>query len=179
MTLTKYRKHRFFIAIATFSLLVAGCFSLKYDLKGGITIPPYVKTFSVQYFDNRAQLVEPTFSQRFTDELRQYIESNSNLKYVRGMGDVDFSGTISTYQISPQAISSSSGTNQAAMTRFSIAVKAKYTDVKEPDNDFEKSVSGYRDFESTQNFSSVEENLSEEIREELIEQIFNAAFVNW
>lgn len=167
------------ILLAIAGLFVSSCFSLRYDFKGGVTIPPHIKTFSVQYFDNRAQLVEPTFSQKFTDELRQYIESNTNLRYVRGMGDIDFSGTISTYQITPQAFSSTGGQDQAAMTRFSIGIKATYTDVKEPDNDFDKTVSGYREFESTTSFSSVEESLSEEIREEIIEQLFNAAFVNW
>ena len=48
-----------------------------------------------------------------------------------------------------------------------------------PDDDFEQSFSQYREFESTASFSSVEETLSTEIREEIIEQVFNAAFVNW
>jgi hypothetical protein len=171
--------YKLFLIITTTGLLFSSCFSLNYDFKGGVTIPPHIKTFSVQYFDNRAQLVEPTFSQQFTDELRQYIESNSSLKYVRGMGDIDFSGTITTYQITPQAFSSSGGQDQAAMTRFTIGVKASYTDVKEPDNDFEKTVSAYREFESTTSFTAVEESLSEELREEIIEQIFNSAFVKW
>lgn len=178
MKLTK-SIYKLSVIFALTGLLFSSCFTVGYDARGGVTIPPHIKTFSVQYFDNRAQLVEPTFSQRFTDELRQYIESNSSLKYVRGMGDIDFSGTITTYQITPQAFSSSGGQDQAAMTRFTIGVKASYSDIKMPDNDFEKTVSAYREFESTKNFTTEEESLSEELREEIIEQIFNAAFVNW
>lgn len=174
------RKIKIYTYLLGFSLFLASCFSLNYDMKGGVSIPPNISTFSVQYFDNRAQLVEPTFSQRFTDELRLYMESNTNLRYIRGIGDVDFSGTISNYKITPQAISSSSsGESSAAMTRFSISIKVSYVDTKDPENDFEKTVSGYRDFASTSNFSTVEEELSDEIMEELIEQIFNAAFVKW
>ncbi len=169
-----------YIYIAGLALILTSCFSLNYDMKGGVSIPPNISTFSVQYFDNRAQLVEPTFSQRFTDELRSYLESNTNLRYVRGMGDVDFSGTISNYSIAPQAISSSSdGVSSASMTRFSISIKVSYIDSKDPENDLEKTVSGYRDFNSSSNFSSVEEELANEIMDELIEQIFNAAFVKW
>lgn len=163
-----------------FFLALSGCFTVKISTKG-INIPANIKTFSVQYFDNRAKLVEPSFSQTFTDELIEYIEKNSGLRYVNGMGDVDFSGTITTYETSAQAITESSSTSGtlAAVTRFTIGVKFDYMDTKDPEQDFNKSVSAYRDFESTESFSSVEESLSDEIREEIIEAIFTEAFVNW
>lgn len=157
-------------------LIFGGCFSMKYDFKGGVTIRPEIKTFSVQYFDNRAQLVEPSFSQRFTDALREHIENNTSLRYVNGLGDIDFSGSIESYEITPQSITSG---ETAAMTRFNIGVKVSYMDTQKPEEDFEKSVSEFREFESSQSFSSVELELSDEIIDEIIEQIFNAAFVNW
>lgn len=175
--ISKYKMKPYTLLII--ALLFSGCFSLKYDMKGGVSIPPSLKTFSVQYFDNRAQLVEPTFSQRFTEELRKYVEANTNLRYVNGMGDVDFSGTITTYQITPQAISASGNDDRAAKTRFTISVKVNYQDTKDSAKDFEKNISGYRDFDSNQNFDAVESQLSDEIRAEIIEQIFNAAFINW
>lgn len=169
---------RFLTVIMAFApLLIAySCFSLKYDFKGGVNIPAHVQTFSVQFFENRAKLVEPTFSQRFTDELKAHLEGNTSLRLVNGMGDIDFSGTITTYQITPQAVSAG---DQSALTRFTIAVKLEYSDQKIPENEFEKSISAYREFPTSEPFSSVEESLSQEIMEEIIEQIFNAAFVNW
>lgn len=164
------------IRILLVALLFGSCFSLKYDFKGGVAVDPKIKTFSVQYFDNKARLVEPLFSQQFTEELKQYIESNTSLRLVTGRGDVDFSGIVSTYEITPQAISSG---ETAAKTRFKIAVKAKYQNVINPDDEFERSFSQFREFESTTSFNDVEDALSEEIREEIIEQLFNAAFVNW
>jgi hypothetical protein len=156
--------------------LFSSCFQLKYDFKGGVTIRPEIKTFSVQYFTNRARLVEPSFSQRFTDGLRDYVQNNTNLRYLNGLGDVDFSGVITTYEITPQAIVSG---ETAAMTRFTIGVSVNYMDAQKSEEDFEKTFSGFRDFPSTQQFSSVELELSEEILDEIIEQVFNAAFVNW
>ena len=55
----------------------------------------------------------------------------------------------------------------------------KYTDSINPDNSYDATFSRYRDFDSTKDFSSVELGLSEEIINEIIEQIFNKAFVNW
>lgn len=157
-------------------LLAGGCFTIRYDAKGGVTIDPHIETFSVQLFVNRASLVEPTFSQDFTDELKSYIENNTSLRLINGMGDVDFSGVITTYEISAQAISAN---DESAMTRFTIGIKFEYKDRKQPENNFEKTVSAYRDFDNTESFSSVQDELSEEIMDEIIELVFNAAFVNW
>jgi len=168
--------NKIYIKLIGISLLFGSCFSMNYDFKGGVAIDPAIKSFSVQYFDNKATLVEPLFSQRFTEELKLYIEGNTNLRQVTGRGDVDFSGVVTSYKITPQAISSS---ETAAQTRFTITVKVKFINNVNPDDDFEQSFSQYREFESTASFSSVEETLSTEIREEIIEQVFNAAFVNW
>ena len=164
------------LKILLITILFGSCFSMKYDFKGGVAVDPNIKSFSVQYFDNRASLVEPLFSQKFTEELKLYIQGNTNLRMVTGRGDVDFSGMVTQYRITPQAIASG---ETAAKTRFSITVSVKYTNNVNPDDEYEKSFSQFRDFESSTSFSSIEEELSKEIREEIIEQIFNAAFVSW
>lgn len=165
------------LSIFAITLLLSSCFSIKYDFKGGVTIHPDAKTFSVQYFDNRAPRVEPTIAQRLTDELKDYIESGTDLKLDPNYGDIDFSGTITDYSIRSGAIVAN---DQAALTRFTITVKVKMKNSADPDTDFEESFSRYREFESTRNFDSgLEEELSDEIIQELLDLIFNKAFVNW
>jgi hypothetical protein len=176
MISTKMKNFQKYILLITPFFFLNSCFQLKYDFKGGVTIPPNIKTFSVQYFDNRSRLVEPSFSQRFTDQLRDYIQNNTNLRYINGLGDVDFSGTIIKYDITPQAITTG---DKAALTRFTIGVKVNYMDPQDPKKDFEKTFSAYKEFDSSKQFSSVELELSELILDEILEQIFNAAFVNW
>lgn len=156
-------------------VLLAGCFTVNYGFKGA-PIPPDIQTVSVQYFDNRATRVEPSLSQRFTDAMKEYIERNTKLRMINSLGDVDFSGEITDYRITPTAISAG---DQAAQTRFTITVRVKFTNAKYPDDSFDTSFSRYRDFDANQDFSSVEAELSEEIVEEIIEQIYNRAFVNW
>ena len=159
----------FYIALLSVFLLTA-CFSIRYDLKGGADIQG--NTVSVQYFDNRASRVEPSLSQRLTDELRYYMESNTKLRMINTIGDHDFSGEITEYKIRPTAIAAG---DQAAKTRFTITIRVKYTNSIDPDSSFDSSFSRFRDFDSTQDFSSVEATLAEEIVEEIIEQIFNKA----
>lgn len=154
-------------------LTLSACFTIRYgttgaEIKGN--------TISVQYFDNRASRVEPTLSQKFTDELRDYMESNTKLRMINTLGEHDFSGEIKEYKITPTAIAAG---DQAAKTRFTITIRVKYTNSIDPDSSFDTDFSRFRDFDSAQDFSLVEIALTEEIIEEIIEQIFNKAFVNW
>lgn len=170
-------KHISALSIIAIMVFLPGCFSVRYDLKGGISINPELQTFSVQYFDNRAPRVEPTMSQRFTEALQDYIEANTKLKYVTTYGDIDFSGTITNYEIRAAAISAN---DVAAKTRFTITVNVNYKNILDPDSDFQQSFTRFRDFDSNEQFNaSLESELSDELIEELVELVFNKAFVNW
>jgi hypothetical protein len=157
-------------------LLMQACFSLKYDLKGGAQVDPKIKTISVQYFANRALRVNPSLSQKLTDDLKTYMEKNTSLRVVNSVGDVDFSGEITDYSYLSTGIAAG---DLASQTRFTIVVRVKYTNSVKPEENFDASFSRYRDFDSQTNFGEVEDKLSSEIIEEIIEQIFNKAFVNW
>ncbi len=170
------KNYKSFLVVILLFLSLIGCFSIRYDMKGGADINPAVKTVSVQYFNNRAMRVEPSLSQKFTDALKEYMESNTKLRLINTLGDVDFSGEITDYAIQSVAISAG---DVAAKTRFTITIRVKYTNSLDPDDSFDTSFSRYREFESTSAFGSVEAALTEEIIDEIIEQIFNKAFVNW
>ena len=135
-----------------------------------------INTFSVQYFPNRAPLVQAQLSQTFTDALKDKIEGQTRLKMVTGFGDVDFSGEIQNYETRPTAIS---GNETAALNRLTITVRVKFTDSINPDNSWESSFSRYEDYESSKNLTDVEEDLIELILENILEDIYNKAFVNW
>jgi hypothetical protein len=169
-----FKKSLYFLIVIP--LFLTSCFTLRYDMKGGADIDAKIQTISVQYFNNRALRVEPSLSQKFTDGLKEYMEGNTKLRVVNTIGDVDFSGDITDYKIEPTSIAAG---DIAAKTRFTITIRVKYTNSINPDDRFDTSFSRYRDFDSTSDFSSVEQAKSKEIIDEIIEQIFNKAFVNW
>jgi hypothetical protein len=170
-----FRKITNIALIIILSSLLESCFSIKYSASGA-SINPAIKTMSVQYFDNRAPKVQAGLSQQFTEAMKNYMESNTNLRLVNGMGDVNFEGTITGYDIKPTAIVSG---DRAAQNRFTITVKVKFTNSVQPDLDYDESFSSYRDYESTENFDAVKDQLTEDILNEIIDQVFNKAFVNW
>jgi hypothetical protein len=142
----------------------------------GASISSEVKTISIQYFQNRASLVQPGLSQNLTDALIDKCKAQTKLSFVNNSGDVNFEGEISDYFTKPLTVGADA---QAATNRFTITVKVKFTNVIEPSLSYEKTFSRYQDYASNVNLSDVERTLVELIVEQLIEDIFNEAFVNW
>ncbi len=142
----------------------------------GASIPENIASYSVQYFDNRAPLINPTLSQEFTEGLKDRVTNESRLKLVSNTGDVDFSGEITGYDIRPMAIQADA---VSAQTRLSMTVKVRYKNYKDPKQNWESSFSAYREFDSSLNINDVEADLTKEMIEEITENIFNKAFADW
>ena len=142
----------------------------------GASIPSEAKTISVNYFKNKASTVQPSLSQVFTEKLKDMFLEQTNLSISENEGDLIFSGFISKYQIRPIAIKAN---ETADKNRLTISVKVTYNNSLDSENNFEQTFSRYRDYDSTQNISDVENTLIEAITNELAEDVFNKAFVNW
>jgi len=102
--------------------------------------------------------------------------SQTDLKFLDGIGDVNFEGEISDYNTRPLTVAADA---RAATNRFTISVKVKFTNAIDPTLSFEQSFSRYEDYDSNLDLSSVERELSEKIVDMIVEDIFNKAFVNW
>lgn len=151
-----------------------GC-KIKYSFSGA-SISPQVHTFSVQYFQNRAPLVQPQLSQSITDAMIDKCKAQTSLSYVTQTGDVSFTGEITDYNTRPLTVAADA---QAAMNRFTITVKVKFTNTVQPEYNYEQTFARYEDYDSNLDLSSVEKDLSDKIIEMIVEDIFNQAFVNW
>jgi hypothetical protein len=161
------------ILIASVFIALPGC-KVSYSFSGASTTD--LSTVSIQYFQNRASLVQPGLSQNLTDALIDKCKAQTNLNVVNGLGDANFEGEISDYNTKPLTVSADA---TAAMNRFTITVKVKFTNSADPDMSFEQSFSRYEDYNSSLDLSQVETELSENIIEMIVEDIFNRAFVNW
>ena len=111
-----------------------------------------------------------------TDKLQDMCRAQTNLEFVNDIGDVNFEGEITDYDTRPLTVS---GNAQAAMNRFTISVKVKFTNSVQPDFSYEQTFSRYEDYAVDKQLSEVEDELVENIVEQLLEDIFNKAFVNW
>lgn len=152
--------------------LATSC-KVKYSFSGANT--GILETVSIDFFQNRTALAPPVLGQYITEEFRDLCERQTNLTLISGTGDAHFEGEISVYTTRAMAISA----DQAALTRFTIGVKVSYTNNLDPELSFDETFSQYRDYESSLQFESVKSELTDAIIEEINEDIFNRAFVNW
>jgi len=157
--------------------LVSGCYSFR-DVS---PIPQEVKTFRVNYIENRARYINPQLSPQLTDRLRQKITGQTRLNGVSSDdAHYDISGQITTYNVSTSGISSgSSGQQQAAISRLTVTVHLNFKNTLDPSKNFEADVSRNFDFNANLTLPQAEATLTSDIIKNMVDEIFNRIFSNW
>lgn len=171
------RKIKMFVAAVAVVVLavVAGCIP-KYTLNGAAIDYNVYHTIRVSSFPIRAALVYPPLQSTFENELNDYITRNTRLKTVDGAADVEMEGEITGYTLTPQAVGEDA---YATRTRLTITVRVKYTDNRQDSNSIDQSFSAYRDFDSNELLTDVQDQLCSEISKDIVDLIFNATLGNW
>ncbi|MNJ91639.1 hypothetical protein D3C87_92920 [compost metagenome] len=162
------------------SVLIILCFALsgcKIALNGA-SIPAEMKTVNVAVFENNAPLVVPYLSSQFTEELKTRIRNQTSLSITTNDPQGVFSGNITGYSITPEAIADSNNPIAGA-NRLTISVMVKYTNNLNPKQSFEKSFERYKVFKLVGSIQSMEQGLIKDVTAQLTEDIFNAAFAQW
>lgn len=162
------------LLLATTLATMGGC-TVKYSFSGA-SIPLEAKTVSIPYFPNNAPMVAPSLSSTLTDALQDKFARQTKLQLVPTGGDLAFEGEITNYTSTPAAITAA---ETAAMNRLTITVKVKFTNVYEPQNNYNKSFSAFAEYDATSLLQDVQDTLITEICEQLVQDIFNGAVANW
>ncbi|CAM1343911.1 LptE family protein [Tenacibaculum amylolyticum] len=167
-------KRTLFILFASLSFIfLIGCGA--YSFTGGNT--GNAKTIQVNFFPNQAPLVEPSLSQRFTQDLQDLFTRQTNLTLVNAGGDLQFDGEIVGYRITP---TSATANQTAAQNRLTITINVRFTNNLNEKDDFEKPFSFYYDYGAAQQLSgSVLEEAFNEILGRITQDIFNASVAKW
>jgi len=134
------------------------------------------KTISVDYFLNKAPLVNPNLSQQLTEEVKDIFIQQTPLELRERNTDLIVEGSIVGYDVRPM---SAQGNETSSQSRFTITIKVKFTNNLEPEKSYEETMSRFRDYSSENLFSDVEDQLVSEINQELAEDIMNRAIANW
>lgn len=164
---------RFYLPVVLSLLLISSCGIYSFT---GASISPGVKTISVKYFPNNAQMIQPTLSRKVTEAIRDKFTSQSNLSLVNNDGDLRIEGEITGYSTEPVAIT---GSQTAALQRLKITINVRFSNKLDPKQDFETLFTRYEDYDATQRLSDVEEGLIDAINDALAQDVFNKAVVNW
>lgn len=165
------------LAVAALTALVCteGCIP-SFTFNGAAIDYNVFKTIHVGEFPIRAALVYPPLQQTFENELLDYVTRNTRLRTVDTAADLQLEGEITGYNLSPQAVTEDA---YASKTRLTISVRVRYTNNKQENKDIDQTFSAYRDFDSSQMLTDVQDQLCQEISKELVTLIFNATLGDW
>lgn len=135
------------------------------------------KTINIHFIENQARNIVPSLSASFTEKLRQRILSQTSLSQVNSEStDYDISGYITNYDVT---VASIAGNETSSTNRLTISVLIEYKNKLNTKSNFQQSFSRFADFSATKNLQSVENQLIADISDQIVDDIFNKAFVNW
>jgi hypothetical protein len=175
--------NRFSTLLPIFILLMFQSCSVKYSFTGTNINYELVKTFSVENFFNDSGGGPANMEQRFTEAIKEYYQRNTQLELVRNNGDLQFSGAITRYSLTPQAAVSSGDSNlpdRAGQMRLTISIDVEYVNLSNEEENKKQPFSFFKDYDPrTVTLLDVENQLVEEIFEVIIQDIFTATVANW
>lgn len=163
----------FIIALLT-ATVFSGC-GISYSFQGG-KLNEAIETISIQYFETRAALASPTYSQSFTESLRDVFLQQTNLTQVDQYGHLQLEGEVTGYDTRPVAVT---GDETAALSRLTVTLMVRCVNTVEEDKSFEQTFKRFADFSSSQNLADVEEGLIEDINDQLVQDVFNKIVSDW
>ena len=160
-----------FFIVAIFSF--ATC---KYSFKDTSPIPAEIKTFRVNYLENKARYVNTQLSPQLTEALKNKIRGNTRLRQVNeDSAHYDISGYVSDYIVTTSGISgTTSSTN-----RLSVSFHLIFKNNLDISKNFETDVSTNYDFAASQSLQQAESTLTADIVKNTVDAIFNKIFSNW
>lgn len=139
--------------------------------------PIEAKTFQVNYFQNNADLIEPGIELRFTRDLQNLIQDQTNLSLTNSGGELVYEGEITDYRISPMTATAD---QRAAQNRLTISVMVRFRNTKKEEDDLEKRYSFYYDFSGTSlPTGSILTTALDEIFTRITQDIFNDTLAKW
>ncbi len=153
-------------------LMAAGCHVYSFS---GATIEG--KTLNIHQLENKARNVEPSLASTLTDKLRSRILSQTGLSPVtRDDADYDMSGDITAYEVT---VTGATNVQVASKNRLTMSVKITFKNRLNEKSNFSQTFTRFSDFDASQILDNVKAALIDDIGNQLADDIFNKAFVNW
>ena len=135
------------------------------------------KTILIASLENKAPNVNPTLATALENKIRSRILSQTGLTSVNSdKADYELRAIITGYSVT---VSGAQSNTVASQNRLTITLQVDFVNKLDEKASFNQSFSRFQDFNANQQLQSVEDGLTEKIGNELADDIFNKAFVNW
>jgi hypothetical protein len=163
------------VVAALMTLVLASC-TVSYKFNGASIDYSKTKTIEIADFPIRSSYVWAPMGSIFNNQLKDIFANHTRLIQVKRNGDMKIEGEITQYSQRNKAVTSEGTSAQAEL---SMTVNVRFTNNANHNEDFEQQFTATASFETTQSFTSVQEELVTQMVEDLTDQIFNATVANW
>jgi len=164
-----------FLLVSISTLVIVSC-SISYKFNGSSIDYTKTRTIAISDFPNTAELVYPPLSQKFSEALRDSYSKQTRLQLLKKGGDLNLEGEIVGYQLAPLAISADS---YASQTKVTLTIKVRFSNSKNPEEDFEKSYSTFQTFDSNKLLTDVQDVLIKLMIDDIVDNIYNDTVAKW
>ena len=140
------------------------------------SIPAYIKTIKINYFDNHASIVNPQLSSKITDQFKTTVQSNLRKASLVNVDNADYiiGGYISEYRVSTSGINST----QASSNRLTVGVHLTLNNtVKSIVTEYD--ITRDFDFAASLTLTQAEAQLLPDIIKNVTDEMFNRIFSSW
>ena len=161
------------VSVISFSLV--SC-SISYKFNGSSIDYTKTKTISISDFPNTAELIYPPLAQTFSESLRDAYTKQTRLQIMKKGGDMHLEGAIVGYQLTPMAISADTYSSQ---TKLTMTVDVRFSNNKNPEDDYEKKYTAYQTFDSSRRLDDVQEELMKIMVADIVDNIYNDTVAKW
>lgn len=139
-------------------------------------LPQDVKTFRVNYLENKARYVNPQLSPQLTEKLKQKIIGNTRLRQTNDDdAHYDISGYVSDYSVTTGGITG----NQTSSNRLTVGFHLIFKNTLDEKKNFEADISNTFEFSATKTLQEAESALNDDIIRNTVDAVFNKIFSNW
>lgn len=163
------------IALFASAFLMQGC-TISYKLNQASIDYTTTKTFSVEPFTNRASYQWAPMAPMFNTTLTDKYNDQTKLRQVKRDGDLALSGEITSYDQTNKSISAD---GYSSMVQLRMTVRVKYSNRNKREDDFERTFSSSREYDSSQQLSAVQEELVQQMIDDIVDQVFNQTVGKW
>ena len=170
------RKNIKLVLVLSILMTVFGFATCKYGFKDTAPIPLEVKTFRVNYLENKAQYINTILSPALTEQLKQKIRNTTRLSQTNNDdAHYDISGYVSQYYTSTVSISN----NNTSGNRLNVGFHLVFKNTLDEKKNFEADLMRTFDFDARLSLQDAERSLNETIVKNIVDEIFNKIFSNW
>ena len=164
-------------AIVIMAVLVSAC-SISYKFNGSSIDYTKVRTISFETFPNRSVgFVWGPMESMFNTALQDIYMQQTRLEQVKRDGDLQLSGEINNYDAYNKGVGAD---GYSTMAELRMTVRVNFTNKSNPQENFEdKQFSANREYDASQQLSSVQDELVNQMIKDIVDQIFNATVANW